>query len=63
MTKRGLAKLIDFSYTDKKTKEKRPRWYIYIRTPELVEDQEFPFTTEDKLFIQVEDGKLVIERL
>lgn len=62
MAKRGTAKLVDFSFVDKK-EHKRKRYYIYISTPELVEDPEFPFTKDDTLLIQVEDGKIIIEKL
>lgn len=61
--KRGTGRVVDFSYVDKKKGNKRRRYYIYIETPELFESEEFPFTQEDKLFIQIEDGKLIIEKM
>jgi len=61
--KRGTARLVDFSFKEKKTGKKRARYYIYVMDPELIEDPDFPFTCEDKLFVQISDGKLIIEKM
>jgi len=55
--------MVDFSFDDKKTGKKRARYYIYVMDRELVEDPDFPFTCEDKLFVQISDGKLIIEKM
>lgn len=53
----------DFSFDDEKTGKRRKRFYIYIEDPELVEDPDFPFTFDDRLFVQISDGKLIIEKM
>ena len=60
--KRGFARFVDSSYVDKKQR-KRKRYYIHLSTPEFVESPEFPFKPEEPLFVHIENGKLIIEKL
>ena len=60
---RGIAKLIDFSYTDKNTEERVPRYYLYLKTPRMIEDKDFPFKMKEELFCYIENGKLIVEKM
>lgn len=60
---KGIAKLIDFSYTDKTTKERIPRYYLYLKTPRMVEHKDFPFKMKEVVFVYIENGKMIVEKL
>lgn len=60
--KRGFAVFVDSSYVDSKQKKRR-RYYIHLKTPEFVESSEFPFKEEEPLFVHIEGGKLIVEKL
>jgi len=62
MMKRSIGKMVDASYDSPRTKKRHVRYHIHLER-EFVEDEEFPFKPDDKLLVQISDGKLIIEKL
>jgi len=62
MIGKGDAKFIDAGFIDKKTGNKKKRYYIYMK-PSFVESEEFPFEPGQQLIVHIENGKLVVEKL